>query len=420
MPDDNPAVDHDNQEQSRSSFALFRRPEKYKIGDDFDLFVKKSNLYFEAVELTDKKKRRLALLFNLSEDAFRLAESIEFIEEDNAYDTWITQLKALFERNQTLTEKRHNFHRRTQEPGESVDSFAVALREFGAKCGFQGEEYTNRLVDQFILGMKDRPTQNKLLQEPPESLEDAVLIARRFEAANSTIQTLRAEAGSAARQNHNQVGAVSSNVTAQTCFNCNGFGHVAKQCPMHSEFKRTRTVSSAVKTCYSCHRPGHLARNCFSNSQNQNPSVSSGINESRPPPTCYRCGRKGHISRFCHAEKETSTETGRQGQSPSQENRDGPQTESKVRLSTVSPSHKKKTLLLEAKVNGVNKLCIVDTGASISLISKREWESLMLNEESLRPSDIVAEAANNSPIGILGKVNSLVEVNGAHEINQEF
>eukprot|EP00794_Sanderia_malayensis_P001183 gene1183-554_t len=206
MPDDNPAVDHENQEQIRSSFALLRRPEKYKIGDDFDLFVK-SNLYFEAVELTDKKKRRLALLFNLSEDAFRLAELIEFMEEDNAYETWITQLKALLERKQTLTEKRHNFHRRTQEPGESVDSFVAALREFGAKCGFQGEEYTNRLVDQFILGMKDRPTQNKLLQEPPESLEDAVLIARRFEAANSTIQTLRAETGSAARQNYNQVGA---------------------------------------------------------------------------------------------------------------------------------------------------------------------------------------------------------------------
>ena len=75
----------------------------------------------------------------------------------------IKQLKSLFERNQTLTEKRHNFHRRTQEPGESVDSFAVALREFGAKCGFKGEEYKNRLVDQFILGMKDRPTQKKTI-----------------------------------------------------------------------------------------------------------------------------------------------------------------------------------------------------------------------------------------------------------------
>ena len=30
------------QEQIRLSLALFRRQEKYNIGDDFDLFVKKS------------------------------------------------------------------------------------------------------------------------------------------------------------------------------------------------------------------------------------------------------------------------------------------------------------------------------------------------------------------------------------------
>ena len=80
MQDDNPAEGQAAQvplEQHRSPLTLFRRPDKYKIGDDFDLFVKKSNLYFEAVELNDEKKKRLALLFNLSEDAFRLAESID-------------------------------------------------------------------------------------------------------------------------------------------------------------------------------------------------------------------------------------------------------------------------------------------------------------------------------------------------------
>ena len=50
------------------------------------------------------------------------------------------------------------------------------------------------LVDQFILGMRDRSTETKLLQEPPTTLEEAVLVARSFEAANSMIATLRAKA----------------------------------------------------------------------------------------------------------------------------------------------------------------------------------------------------------------------------------
>ena len=71
-----------------------------------------------------------------------------------------------------------------QEPGEAVTSFAVDLCEFGSKCGFTGAEYNNRIADQFILGLRDCPTQNKLLQGPPENIDAALFITRRFEPAN--------------------------------------------------------------------------------------------------------------------------------------------------------------------------------------------------------------------------------------------
>ena len=53
-------------DQERSSYSLFRRPDKHRIGEDFNLFVKKLNLYLEAVELEDQKKRRLTSLFSLT------------------------------------------------------------------------------------------------------------------------------------------------------------------------------------------------------------------------------------------------------------------------------------------------------------------------------------------------------------------
>ena len=67
------------------------------------------------------------------------------------------------------------------------------FRGAGAKCGFLGDEYSSRLVDQFILGLRVKATQNKLLQEPPTDLDSALLIARRFEAANATMKTLARE-----------------------------------------------------------------------------------------------------------------------------------------------------------------------------------------------------------------------------------
>ena len=44
----------------------------------------------------------------------------------------------------------------------------------------------------------------------------------------------------------------------------------------------------------------------------------------------------------------------------------------------------------------------------------------MSNEEPLLPPDIVAEAANNSPIVILGKTKLFIQVNDAHKSNHEF
>ena len=54
--------------------------------------------------------------------------------------------------------------------------------------------------------------------------------------------------------------------------------------------------------------------------------------------------------------------------------------------------------MVEALINEKPKLCIVDTGASISVMSKDEWQLLKGGDSPLTPSDIVAEAANNSPL----------------------
>ena len=407
-----------NVEQNRLSLTLFRRPDKFKIGEDFDLFIKKSNLYFEAVELEDVRKRRLALLFNLSEDAFRLAEPVALVEGENAYENWIKRLQSLFERNQTATEKRYNFHRREQEPGESVDSYGVSLREAGAKCGFQGDEYSSRLVDQFILGLRDKATQNKLLQEPPNSLDDALLIARRFEAANATMKTLAREATE--KFSKTTIGSVSSFNAAKTCYSCNGFGHVSRQCPTRNNFRQTNSALSQTKLCYLCRKPGHLAKSCpLANQQPGTPFKSQSYDESlrmdRRLTVCFRCGNSGHIAKFCNVKLEGGVGPGKSTGSEKSKKYD-----SKVRLSTVSPASKKKTLMVETTINGKNKLCIVDTGASISLVSKDQWQPLKLDDTPLSPSDIVAEAANNSPIGILGKATLNVQFDENHKSSHDF
>lgn len=59
--------------------------------------------------------------------------------------------------------------------------------------------------------------------------------------------------------------------------------------------------------------------------------------------------------------------------------------------------------MVEAQINRKLKLCI---GASISLISKSDLQLLIKRYHFC--TDTVAEAANKSPYGILGKTNLML------------
>ena len=204
----------------------------------------------------------MALLFNLGENAFRLAGSVELGEQET-WTGFVNRLTVLFERNKADTAKRYDFNRRIQGKGETVDSFAVALREFGSKCGFTGDEYNHRLVDQFILGLRDRSTKNRLLQEPPENLDVALFIARRCEAANSTMETLGKHEETLVHDGVVQIRANRA-VAAKVCLRCSGWGHQAYQCPTPrmSHGMARNALSHNDKVCFKCNSKGHIAKYC--------------------------------------------------------------------------------------------------------------------------------------------------------------
>ena len=386
------------------------------------LFTRKLNLYFEAVGLTDTKQKSFALLFNLSEDAFRLAESIA-LPESNDWNEFLDCLKALFERNQTDTERRYSFHKRVQEVGESVDSFAINLCELGSKCGFRVEEYNHRLVDQFILGLRDRAKQNKLLQEPPTDLDAALFVARRFEAANATMKKLKVEQFDVSQP----VRSVGSRTTSKVCFSCNGYGHVYRDCPTRRKAATGHSFSrNSNVICYNCKQVGHIARNC----PMQNPSLNKPVlnrtfpesKVDRKPVICFNCGEMGQTSRVCLGQEHQQAR-GQHVASRSLPNQNPGlfSNDTKIRLSSISPTSKRKTLVLEVMLNGIKRFCVVDTGASVSLISKTDWELVTKETQSpLSPSEIIAEAANNSPIGVVGTTLLSVYIDGHQRGPQTF
>lgn len=71
------------------------------------------------------------------------------------------------------------FHRRVQEPGESVDSFYTALRELVRNCHYSFAEVKDRLVsDRFVVGLLYPHLSDRLCLCPNLNMAKARLQAR--------------------------------------------------------------------------------------------------------------------------------------------------------------------------------------------------------------------------------------------------
>ncbi len=76
---------------------------------------------------------------------------------------------------------------------------------------------------------------------------------------------------------------------APKCYNCQGTGHLARECPSERQERQDRpqrnyNQRSYGPKCYNCQQTGHMAKEC---------------DKQQAPKECYNCKKVGHISRDC-------------------------------------------------------------------------------------------------------------------------
>lgn len=178
--------------------ASVRLPKTYTQDDDFQLWLKRFEIYANITELKGDVKVA-SLLSLLDETSFRLFELLELSEQDQEdYDVVSQALLRCFQKHtESEPELRYNFVQRRQQDTEDVSGFGYALVELADKA-YKGKpkELRQELIrDQFIQGVKDDYIQEKLLQESPRSYADALSMARTLESARRARGTLTKQRG---------------------------------------------------------------------------------------------------------------------------------------------------------------------------------------------------------------------------------
>ncbi|CAN7937574.1 unnamed protein product [Ixodes hexagonus] len=88
------------------------------------------------------------------------------------------------------------FHKRAQQPGETVDGFFMALRNMVQKCNYSSPAVEDRLGRaRFAMGLADSCFSDKLRRTPIPCLDDALVQARQHEETQREGQHLFLTAG---------------------------------------------------------------------------------------------------------------------------------------------------------------------------------------------------------------------------------
>ena len=85
--------------------------------------------------------------------------------------------------------ERYKFNNRSQEPGETIDAYATAVRTLADTCSF-GNLKEEMIRDRLVCGISDNALRKKLLQESQLTLEKCMDYCRAAEAANSQLKEI--------------------------------------------------------------------------------------------------------------------------------------------------------------------------------------------------------------------------------------
>jgi hypothetical protein len=255
--------------------------------------------------------------------------------------------------------ERYVFYNRRQTADESVAEFLKALRKLAETCNF-GDFRNDALRDIFVIGLRDRETQKKLLSEQDLTLENALNKAQAAERTRLHVDNMAGEVHK-----------------------------VQLSGKKNKSFRHKEPTSS--KACFTCGQVGHFKAQCPKNREQHKP-----VNQSKHK---YK---KNKVHKVDQTQSQLPCSS-----SEAESDEDYDRQLCAVRVSKVSQLARVPQYLVQMKVNDQPLELEIDTGASVSIISHKEFKKLNLG--NLVTCHIELSTITGEKLSVVGKCNVSVE-----------
>ena len=345
--------------------------------EDWLSYTERLEQYFAANGIKDDEadKRRAILLSFCGAETFRLIKSLlaPVKPETKTFEDIVALVEKHHNPEPSATVQRYKFHSRCRQPEETVSQYVAELRRIAEKCQF-GDNLESALCDRLVCGIQDSRIQRRLLGEPALTFRQAFNLAQSLESADRDAKTLQSPPirVNAVNTSRNPQNSRNYRKPDRPCYRCGG-QHLEKDC----RFKDAE--------CRKCKKKGHIARACRSKPPNQ-PAFQKP--QSRQP-------RRQQTNLLTDDFPEDAAET-----------------DPVYSLFTVS-HRSAKPLRVDVELNQTPLSMEVDTGASVSVISRDTYKKLWPSAQAppLKNSNVQLQTYTGESLAILGTIHVEVHCN---------
>ena len=338
--------------------------------ESWSIYTERLGHYFIANKVTEAEQKRAILLSVCGPTMFKLIKSLADPSKfpTMAFVELCALVKEYYEPLPSPIVQRYKFNTRNRAPGETVAAYVAALREIAEHCNY-GTSLSEMLRDRLVCGVNHKGIQ-KLLAEKELDFDKANSVAVAIEVAERDTKYLKAE-----RSHGNPV----------------LYSH-SKECGKPST-KMSPNKSKSKIACYRC-GGNDLANVCR-----------------HKDTECGFC-RKGHLARVCRAKRAQETSM------PSQNTRKNmfvteelthDETDRTYEIFTLEDQSNEPTRM-QVLLNNVPVDMVLDTGASLSIISQATFNRLKQHDAtvSLHPSATRLLTYTGEPIPVVRATNMTV------------
>lgn len=318
--------------------------------EPWEMYVERLEFSFIANGVTEDVKKRAVLLTVSGPSTYKLIRNIAAPKKplEVWYSDIVDKLKGHFSPKPSIILQRFKFHSRKQLPGETVASFVAELRQLARHCDFVEGSLEEMIRDCLVCGIASSAMQRRLQAEKKLDLQKAHDLALAMEAADKGVEDLQ-EKGQRASQSsdinavykHKQPRKVKAGGTAKSnvvCYRCGG-----KHEPHTCRFK--------YRVCHACKKRGHLAKMCQSKAAHERQERK-------------KSGKPQHANKLESQDTDTDSRT-------------DVASDSEDELYGMFAIRAKRTDPIEVKlkVNDVWMTIELDTGAAVTVVSERTYQT---------------------------------------------